>query len=149
MREGIETIGEFVVSRSEAAELFEAIEESLDEVECLVGGAVDFAWRIPVAGWRDDGLSTGRLDDSNQGIAVVALVGEDRVSGYGLDQGGTLGDVGHLAGGQDPPDGITQCFDTGMNLGGQLPPRAADRLITTVFWVRRPRAGGRERWWRR
>ena len=65
MQEGIEAIGEFVVSRSEAAELFEAIEESLDEVARLVAVPVDLAWRVPVATRRDDGLSAGRLDDLN------------------------------------------------------------------------------------
>jgi len=35
MQESIESIGEFVVPRGEAAELLEAIEKSLDEVSCL------------------------------------------------------------------------------------------------------------------
>jgi len=133
MQEGVESIGEFVVSRGEAAELFETIEESLDEISRLVAMPVDFAWRIPVAARWDDGLSTGSLDDFNQGIAVVTLVGDDRLGRDGVDQGGALGDVGHLASGQDQPNGITQRIDTGMDLGGQPAPRAADRLIATVF----------------
>ncbi len=113
MQEGVESIGEFVISRGEAAELFETIEESLDEISRLVAMPVDFAWRISVAARWDDGLSTGSLND--------------------LNQGGALGDVGHLASGQDQPNGITQRIDTGMDLGGQPAPRAADRLIATVF----------------
>lgn len=145
MQEGVESIGEFVVSRGEAAELFEAIEESLDEVARLVAMPVDRAWRVPVATRRDDGLSAGRLDDLNQGIAVVALVGDDRLGGYGLDQGSPLRDVSDLSAGQDQPDVVAQRIDAGMGLGGQSAPRATDRLIATIFWVRRPHAGGRER----
>ena len=113
--------------------MFEAIEESLDEVARLVAVPVDLAWRVPVATRRDDGLSAGGLDDLNQGIAVVALVGDHRLGGDGLEQGSALGDVSDLAAGQDQPDGIAQRIDAGMDLGGQSAPRAADRLIATVF----------------
>ena len=149
MQERIESIGEFVVSRGEAAELLETVEKSLDEVARLVAMPVDLAGRIPVTAGRDDGLSAGSLDDLNQGIAVVALVGDDRLGRDGVDQGGALGDVGRLASGQDQPNGITQRIDTGMDLGGQSAPRAADRLIATVFLERRPNAGSPERSLRR
>ena len=130
-----ERLGEFVVSRSEAAELFEAIEESLDEVARLVAVPVDLAWRVPVATRRDDGLSAGRLDDLNQGIAVVALVGDDRLGGYGLDQGSPLRDVSDLSAGQDQPDGVAQRIDAGMDLGGQSAPRTTDFLTARFFWA--------------
>ncbi len=149
MQEGIESIGEFVVSRGEATELLKAIEESLDEVARLVAVPVDLAWRVPVAMRWNDGLSAGSFDDLNEGIAVIALVGDDRLGGYGFDQGSALGDVGHLASGQDQPEWIAQRIHAGMDLGDQPAPRAADRLIATFFWARRLHAGGPERWWRR
>ena len=133
MREGVESIGEFVLSRGEAAELFEAIEESLDEISRLVAMPVDLARRIPVAAGRNDGLSAGSLDGLNQCIAVIALVGNHGLGWNGFNQGRPLGDVSDLAGGQDQVDGITQRIDTGMDLGGQPSQRAADRLIATVF----------------
>jgi len=58
MQEGVESIGEFVVSRGDATKLLEAIEESLDEISRLVAMPVDLARGIPVASRRDDGLST-------------------------------------------------------------------------------------------
>jgi hypothetical protein len=134
MQEGIKSIGEFVVSRGEATDLFETIKESLDDISCLVRMPVDPSRPIPVAARRDDGLSANRLDGLDQGVAVVALVGDDRLGRNGFDQGSTLGDIGHLAGGQDQSDGIAQRIYAGVNLGGQSAPRAADRLIATVFW---------------
>lgn len=125
--------GEFVVSRGEAAKLLELVEESLDEVSRLIAVPVDLAGRVPVvAGW-DDGLSAPRLDDFDQSITVVALVGDDWLSGYGVDQGHPLRDVSHLSAGQDRADGVTQRIRAGLDLGGQPAPRAADRLIATVF----------------
>lgn len=146
MQERIESIGEFVVSRGEAAELLETVEESLDEVSCLVSMPVDLAWRIPVAAGQDDGLCARSLDDSNQCIAVVALVGDDCLGRYGLDQGRSLCNVGDWSAGQDQADGVAQRIHASMNLGGQSAPRASDRLIATVFWGRRPHAGGHRRW---
>ena len=49
MQEGIESIGEFVVSRGEATELFETTEESLDEIS-LEQVATSFS----TAQWRSD-----------------------------------------------------------------------------------------------
>ena len=133
MQEGIESIGEFVVSRGEAAELLETVEESLDEVSRLVAVPVDLARRIPVAAGWDDGLSAARLDHLDQGVTVVALVGDDCLGRYGLDQGRPLRDVGDLSAGQDQADGVAQRIHAGMDLGGQSAPRASDRLIATVF----------------
>lgn len=83
MQEGIESIGEFVVSRGEAGELLKTVEESLDEVARLVAMPVDLAGRISVTAGRDDRLRAGCLDDLKQSIAVVALVGDDRLGRHG------------------------------------------------------------------
>jgi len=73
MQEGVESIGKFLVSGCDTAELFEAIEESLDEVSCLVAVPVDFAFGVAIASRWDDRFGTGGLDDVDQGIAVVTL----------------------------------------------------------------------------
>ncbi|MBK7034654.1 MAG: hypothetical protein IPH49_15685 [Ignavibacteria bacterium] len=49
MQEGTESIGEFVESRSEATELFEATEESLDEISLE-----QVATAFSTAQWRSD-----------------------------------------------------------------------------------------------
>ena len=133
MEEGVEATGKFVVSSCDTPELLEAIEESLDEVSCLVAVPVDFAFGIAIASRWDDRLGTGCLDDVDQGIAIVTFVGDDRAGRDGLNQGSPLRDIGHLAGCQDQANRVAQGIDTGMNLRGQPAPRATDRLIATVF----------------
>lgn len=44
MQKGVESAGKFVVSGRDASELLEAIEESLDEVSCLVAMPVALRW---------------------------------------------------------------------------------------------------------
>lgn len=133
MQEGVESIGKFVVSGCDTPELLEAIEESFDEVLCLVAVPVDFALSIAVASRWDDRLGTGGLDDVDQGIAVVTFVSDDSAARNGPNQGSPLGDIGHLAGCQDQANRVAKCIDTGMSLGGQPAAGAADRLIATFF----------------
>ena len=118
MQEGVESICKFVVSSCDTAELFETIEESLDEVSCLVAVPVDVAFGVAIASRWDDRLGTGGLNDVDQGIAVVTFVGNDSAGRYCLNQGCSLRDIGHLAGRQDQTNRITQGIDTSMDLGG-------------------------------
>lgn len=133
MQEGVESIGKFVVSGCDTAKLLEAIEESLDEVSCLVAMPVDFAFGVAIASRWDDRFGTGGLDDVDQSIAVVTFVGDDGAGRDCLNQGSTLRDIGNLAGCQDQTNRVAKCIDTNMNFGGQPAPRATDRLIATVF----------------
>lgn len=133
MQEGVKTIGELVVAGAKAAELLEAIGKSFNEVARLVALPVVPALCVAVAARRNDGFGTGGLDGGNQGIAVVALVGNDSLRRDGLDQGSALGDIGDLARRQNEANRITQRIDAGMDLRGQSTSRAADRLIATVF----------------
>jgi len=133
MQKGVESVGEFVVSGCDTAELLETIEKSFDEVSRLVSMPVDFALGFSVAPWRDDGLGTGCLDGFDQSVAVVAFVGDDCTGGYRLDQGRALRNVSDLAGGQNQSNGIAQGVDARMNLGRQPASRTTDRLIATVF----------------
>ena len=112
MQEGIEPIGKFVVSGCDTAELLEAIEESLDEVSCLVAMPVDLALGFPVATRRNDGFGPRGFDGGDQRIAVVALVGDDCFGQDALDQGSPLGDIGHLTRRQNEANGVAQRIDT-------------------------------------
>ena len=97
MQKGVESICKFVVPGCDTAELLETIEESLDEVSCLVAVPVDFAFGVAIASWWDDRLGTGGLDDVDQGIAVVTFVGDDGAGRDGLNQSSPLRDIGNLA----------------------------------------------------
>ena len=67
MQKGVESVGEFVVSGCDAAELLEAIEKSFDEVSRLVSMPVHFALGVAVAPRRNDGLGACGFDDVDQG----------------------------------------------------------------------------------
>ena len=54
MQKGVESIGKFVVSGCDTAELLEAIEESFDKVSCLVTMPVDFALGVAVTPRQDE-----------------------------------------------------------------------------------------------
>ena len=137
MQEGIESIGKFVVSRGEAAELFEAVEESLDEISRLVAMPVDLAWRIPVATRRNDGLSTGRLDGLNQSIAVIALVGDERFRRWQarIEQF-CAGMVAHLSFGQQHGERLAVPVADNMQLGVQTTLGAPDTAGNIPFLSR-------------
>ena len=118
MQKGVESIGKFVVSGCDTAELLETIEESFDKVSRFVTMPVDFALGVAVASRWDHRFGTGGLDDVDQGIAVVTFVGDDSAGRDCLNQGSPLRDIGHLAGRQDQTNRIAQGIDTSMNLGG-------------------------------
>lgn len=93
MQEGIESAGKFVVSGCDTLELLEAIEESLDEVSCLVTMPVDFALGIAIASRRDDRVGAGGLDDLDQSVAIVTFVSDDSSGRDCLNQGSPLRDI--------------------------------------------------------
>ena len=127
-------MGEFVVARSDATELLEPTEESLNEVASLVLLSVELAWRESVAPRRNDGLCARLGNDINESVTVISLVGNDGFTRDGVNQCGTLGNVGYLAFGENQAQGIAQRIHAGVNLGGQSATRAANRLIATVFF---------------
>ena len=62
MKEGIESIGKFVVPGSDTTKLLESIEEALDQMTSLVPMPVDRTFIFPIATGRNIGKRTGRLD---------------------------------------------------------------------------------------
>lgn len=110
-------MGEFVVTRCQPPKLFEPIEESLDQIACLVPVPVDVTLLITIAARRNDGLRAGRFDGCDQGVAVVALVRDDCFGGDGVDERRSLRDIGDLPAGQDQAQRIAQRIDAGVNLG--------------------------------
>ena len=77
MQKGIEVTSELLVSRSDAAKLLEAIEESFDKVSGLVTMPIDGALRDSIAPRGNNRLGAGFLNDADQLVTVVAFVGND------------------------------------------------------------------------
>ena len=144
MKEGIESIGKFVVPGSDTTKLLESIEEALDQMTRLVTMPVDRTFVLPITTGRNIGKRTGRLDGFDQFITVVAFVGGHCGGLDSGDQGSPLSHIGDLSSCQNQTKGIAQGIDTGMDLRAQPTPRPADRLIATVFL-----AAPAECWWAR
>ena len=133
MQEGTESIGKLVVSRSDASELLEPIEETFNQMARLVAMPVDWALIDSVAARRDIGNGVGSFDGFDQLIAVVAFVGGNS-SGWNIrNQRGALGHIADLSAGQDQTQRIAQSINASMYFRRQSAARSADRLIATVF----------------
>ena len=79
MQEGVESICKFVVSGCDTAELLEAIEESFDEVSCLVAVPVDIAFGVAIASRRDDpSAQTGHIRNASYPALWANLAREIR-----------------------------------------------------------------------
>jgi len=65
MQEGVETAGEFVVARGDAAKLLEPIEKAFNQMARLVAMPIDMALIDSVAARRDIGDSAIGFDDSD------------------------------------------------------------------------------------
>ena len=134
MQESTETAGQLVVASCDTTELFEAIEETFDQVARLVAMPIDGALIDSVASRRDIGKGRAGFDGFDQFIAVVAFVGRNG-GGWNIgDQCRSLSHIRHLSTGQDQTQGITQGINAGMDFRRQSTARSADRLIATVFF---------------
>lgn len=135
MDERQEGFGEFVVARSDASELLDATEETLDQIAIFVEMPIERTRAEPIGTWRDHGLTALRGNLCDEDIRVVPLVGDDEACGLILDQRGGLVDIGDLSARENDPQRIAQGIDGHMQLGGQSAPRAADFLNARFFWA--------------
>src|SRR5574337_382977 len=135
MNERQEGRGEFVVSRGDASELLDAVEETLDQIAILVEVPIELAGVEAIGAWGNDGLSVLGHDLRDEGIRIVGLVGDDVGSRLILDQCCRLLDIGRLPGRENHAQRIAQRIDRDMQLGRQSAPRAADVLAAGFFWA--------------
>ena len=102
-------VGEqLVVAGCDAAELFELVEEALDDVALLVEFGVIGTLERAVPLGRNDRLAAAFSDLVAQVIGVVALVGDRDVRGEAVDQVVRESDVVALAGRADQAHRIAQ-----------------------------------------
>src|SRR5664279_5694009 len=102
MQEGHVAASKLFVSGGNAPKMFDACEEALDQIAVLVQMRIVEPEFLSVGTWRDDRLGTAGLDALNQGVGVVALVGDHRIGSDVGDQIGGEIDIGDLARTQDP-----------------------------------------------
>jgi hypothetical protein len=68
-------------------------------------------------------------------VCVVGSVGQDEPRSVLAEQGGGLGGIAALAGGQDDPDRAAEAADGEMDLGAPAATRASKGLIVSTFFA--------------
>lgn len=132
---------QLVVSRGDAAELFELVEEALDDIALFIEIDVVGTPDLAVSFWRDDGLCAGLGDRGDKMIGIIALVGDGRARSDAVDKIMREGDVVALPGRPDQTDRIAQRIASGVDFGAQPAPRPAQALgICPPFSLRAPAA---------
>lgn len=133
MNSGEEVPRGFLVTGCDAPEVFDGVEEPLDEVAFGVEREVARSLNLAVGLGRNDRDDVAYLEAGDEAVGVVSLVGDH---GVRLDLGGkrfSLGDVVNLAAGEADCERIAQGIDDGMDLGGQPAPRAPDGMVLAPF----------------
>lgn len=128
-----EIAGGFFVAGGDTSELFDKLEEPLNEVAFGVEREVAFPGGLSIRSWRDDRLDGSDLKALNEAVGVVAFVGEE---GFGLHFGGEcsgLVDVVDMPAGEAERQRIAEGVDDHMNFGGRAAARAAYGLVEAPF----------------
>ena len=132
---------QLVVSGGDTAELFELVEEALDDVALLVEVDVVGTLDLAVSFRRDDGLRAGLGDPLDEMVGVIALVGDGDACGDAVDKIMRKGDVIALPGSTDRTNRIAEGIASGVDFGAQPAPRPAQALgIRPPFALRAPAA---------
>ncbi len=108
---------EFVISRGDAPELLQFVEETLDEIALFVERLVVGERRAAVGFWRNDRLRGAFEDSLAQVIGVITLVGDDGVGLKAFDQVVRLGDVVSLAWPEQQADRVAERVGRGVDFG--------------------------------
>ena len=132
---------EFVVSCGDASEVFELVEESLDDVALLVERGVISAFGFPVSLGRNDDLGAIFGDPIAQMVGVVSFVCDCRLCVETLDESVCKSDIVALARRADQADGVAERITGSMDFGAQPATGPAKALgIRPPFCRRAPAA---------
>lgn len=121
--------------RGDAPEMFDFIEEALDEVALFVVFGIEGRRRPPIGLGRDIGDCAGLFDSRSEGVGIVGLVAQDDAAlGQRLEQFiGGLAVVG-LAWREHKADRPAARVGHSVDLGSQSASAAAHTTISTVFF---------------
>jgi hypothetical protein len=123
----------FLVSRGEAAEVFEAREAAFDAIALFVEVFVVLALLLAVTFGRDDGNRAHGGHMLDDGIGVVAFVGQHMADLPLSQQGDGLGAVVDLSGGHGEVYRQSLFVGQQMDLGGQPSSGAPQSLVRSPF----------------
>ena len=119
MNAGEEDLGELVVVRGDGPELFELVEETLDEIALAVEGEIAGARGFSVGfGW-DDWDDRAIVEGGDEGVGVERLVSDQSAGVDGFDERFSASQIVILARAEHHLDRIAEGIDERVNLGGQ------------------------------
>ena len=135
MNAGEESLGEFVVTGGDGAEVLERIEETLDEIAFAVEGEVARARGVSVGfGW-DDWDDRSIAEGGDEAVGVERLIGDQSAGIDGFDERLSASQIVILARAEHHFDRIADGVDERVNLGCQSAAGSADGLRTVFFWA--------------
>src|SRR6516225_547731 len=130
---GEEGLGEFVVTGGDGPEMFELVEETLDEIAFAIEDEVARARGFSVGFGGDDGGDRSIVEGGDEGVSVEGLVSDQSAGIDGFDQRFSPNEVVILARAEHHLDRIAKGVDERVNLGGQSAAGSADGLRAVFF----------------
>lgn len=127
--------GEFLEAGGDAAEVFELVEVSLDQVALAIDCPVDGTLNLPIALGRNMCCSTARFDPLDQCDCVIPTVRHHmRGVPQAVDECGGGGLVAGLSGADRQSDRQTCLIHDRVDLGAQSATRTTDGVIRAPFF---------------
>lgn len=133
MQAAEEVSGGFFVARRDGSELFDVIEEALDQVALGIEREVAVAFDRTIRFRRDDGLDRAHFQAFDEAVGVIAFVREEGLRPHLGGEGLGLIDVVDLPAGEAERQGIAQGVDDHMDFGGQPAARTSYGLVEAPF----------------
>src|SRR5438874_3890775 len=133
MHEAEEVSRGLFVARRDAAVVLDSVHETLDQVPFFVQVLVVVSRLLAVALGRNDRLCSVRFNGLDEGVAVIALVGQDGLGLVALQKRLRLGDIRLLPGSQLEFHRQTEAVDSRMKLRGKTATRAAQCLVFRLY----------------
>ena len=135
MNTGEKDLGKLIVTRGDSPEMFELVEETLDEIALAVEGEIARARGFSVGfGW-DDWRDRSSVEGADEGVGVEGLVGDQSARIDGFDERFSASQIVILARAEHHLDRIAKGIDERVNLGGQSAAGSADGLRTGFFFA--------------
>jgi hypothetical protein len=108
-----------VISRSDATELFELVDRTFDQVAVLVEGWIEVSGPFKAAALRNDRPRPEAFDSIEDGVGVIAFVGNDDTRLEAIEKRHRLGRIMSLPGGKYEADRPPCLIDGEVDLGAQ------------------------------
>lgn len=128
---------ELVIARRDGSELFEIVEETLDQIAFAVQHEIGLAWCASICLGRNDRRNLTRFEPVDEGIGIIGFVGQE---GSGVDlfkERFGLPEIGGLARRERNRDRVAEgvsdhmdlcCQSTSGSANGLVPPFCAPAL---------------------